>query len=162
VLSVLLLAMSIVALFYSPLAGAAGVILFGFAAFIGALRLFHPRSYLTELDAEGFHTFDSFGRPVHRVAWADVHLTVLHGNGLGGPGTLLLLAWRCLPRQPDHGRLPWLRARRNFAGERSTAPFRTRTSESNQCWSSSTSGRTRPNTCGHPLGISSPFTHDCA
>jgi hypothetical protein len=110
--------MSMVALFYSLLAGLAGVLLFGFAAFIAALRLFHPRSHATELDAEGFSTFDSFGRLVHRVSWTDVeHLTVVHGNGMGGPGTLLLLAWRCLPRQPDHGRLPWFRARRNFAGE---------------------------------------------
>jgi hypothetical protein len=118
VLSVLLLAMSIVALFYSPLVGIASVLFFGFAAIIAALRLFHPRSYATELDANGFSTFDSFGRQLHRVAWADIeHLTVVHGNGIGGPGTLLLLAWRCLPRQPDH-RLPsWLRARRNFAGE---------------------------------------------
>src|SRR5918996_3094998 len=118
VLSVVLLAMSIVALLYSPLVGVAGVLLFGFAAFIAGLGLFHPRSYATELDADGFTTFDSFGRAVHRVAWADVeHLTVLHGNGMGGPGTILLLAWRCSPRQPDHGKLPWLRARRNFAGE---------------------------------------------
>jgi hypothetical protein len=42
-LSVLLLAMSTVALFYSPLVGAAGVLLFGFGAFIAALRLFHAR-----------------------------------------------------------------------------------------------------------------------
>jgi hypothetical protein len=117
-LSVLLLAMSTVALFYSPLVGVAGVLLFGFGAFIAALRLFHARAYATELDAEGFSTFDSFGRRVHRVAWADVeHLTVVHGNGIGGPGTVLFLAWRCHPRQPGHGKLPWLRARRNFAGE---------------------------------------------
>jgi hypothetical protein len=158
VLSVLLLAMSIVALFYSPLVGIASVLFFGFAAIIAALRLFHPRSYATELDANGFSTFDSFGRQLHRVAWADIeHLTVVHGNGIGGPGTLLLLAWRCLPRQPDH-RLPsWLRARRNFAGEEiDGALSQIRTSESNQCWSCSSSGRTRPNTWRHSLGISRP------
>jgi hypothetical protein len=118
VASVLLFAMSIVGLFYGPLVGVAGVLVFGFAAFTGALRLFHPRSYATELDADGFQTFDSFGHVVHRVAWSDVQrLTVLHGNGIGGPGTLLLLAWRCSPRQPSHWFLPWLRGRRNFAGE---------------------------------------------
>jgi hypothetical protein len=118
VLSVLLLGMSTVALFYSPLVGVAGVLLFGFGVLIAALRLFHSRAYATELDGEGFSTFDSFGRRVHRVAWADIeHLTVVHGNGIGGPGTVLFLAWRCHPRQPEHGKLPWLRARRNFAGE---------------------------------------------
>jgi hypothetical protein len=118
VLSALLLALSVVALFYSPAAGIAGVLLFGFAAIVAGLRLFHPRAYATELDDRGFRTFDSLGRPVHRVAWADVeHLTVFHGNGMGGPGTLLLLAWRCRPRQPGHGRQPWVRGGRNFAGE---------------------------------------------
>ena len=58
------------------------------------------------------------GRPVHRVRWADVeHLTVFHGNGLGGAGSVLHLAWRCHPRQPGRGRQPWVRGGRNFAGE---------------------------------------------
>jgi hypothetical protein len=118
VLTVLMLALSIAALFYAPVVGAIGVLLFGFATINAALRLFHPRSYATELDAEEFRTFDAVGRPVHRIRWADVeHLTAFHGNGLGGPGTVLHLAWRCQPRQPGHGRQPWVRGGRNFAGE---------------------------------------------
>ena len=57
-------------------------------------------------------------RLVHRVRWTDVeHLTVFHGNGLSGPGTVLHLAWRCRPRQPGPGRQPWAGGGRNFAGE---------------------------------------------
>ena len=118
VLSVLLLALSVVALFYAPVAGAIGVLLFGFATANASLRLFHPRSYATELDERGFRTFDAMGRPVHDVRWTDVeHLTVFHGNGMGGPGTVVHLAWRCHPRQPGNGRQPWVRGGTNFAGE---------------------------------------------
>jgi len=118
VLSVLLFALCIAALFFSPAVGAIGVLLFGFAAANASLRLFHPRSYATHLYPDEFHVFDAFGHPVHRVPWADVeHLTVFHGNGMGGPGTLLLLAWRCNPRCPGHGRQPWAKGGRNFAGE---------------------------------------------
>jgi hypothetical protein len=118
VVSVLLFALSVTALFFSPVVGAVGVALFGFAVANATLRLFHPRSYATELDDEGFRTFGATGRPAHRVRWAEVaHLTVFHGNGMGGPGTLLLLAWRCEPRRPGDGRQPWVRGGRNFAGE---------------------------------------------
>jgi hypothetical protein len=117
-LSVVLFALSLVALAFSPAAGAMGVLLFGFATANASLRLFHPRSYATHLRPEEFHVFDAFGRRVHQVRWAEVeHLTVFHGNGMGGPGTLLLLAWRCNPRHPGHGRQPWARGGRNFAGE---------------------------------------------
>jgi hypothetical protein len=118
VVSVLLLALSVIALFYSPIVGAVGVLLFGFATANASLRLFHPRSYATELDPEEFRVYDAMGRLVHRVRWTEVaHLTVFHGNGMGGPGTLLLLAWRCEPRRPGSGRQPWARGGRNFAGE---------------------------------------------
>jgi hypothetical protein len=118
VVSVLLLALSVTALFFAPIVGAIGVLLFGFAAVNAGLRLFHPRSYATELDADGFRTFDAMGRPVHDVRWTEVeHLTVFHGNGMGGPGTILLLAWRCRPRHPGQGRQAWARGGRNFAGE---------------------------------------------
>ena len=118
VLSLLVLALCAGALAYSPLVGVLGVLLFGFAAVNAGLRLFHPRSYTTELDDQGFRVYDSLGRQVHRVQWGELeHLTVYHGNGLGGPGTLLLLAWRCVPRRAGKGRQPWTRGGRNFAGE---------------------------------------------
>ncbi len=118
VVSVLLLALSVTAVFFSPIVGAVGVLLFGFAVANASLRLFHPRSYATELDDEEFRVFSAFGRLVHRVRWAEVaHLTVFHGNGMGGPGTLLLLAWRCEPPRPGDGRQPWVRGGRNFAGD---------------------------------------------
>jgi hypothetical protein len=118
VLAVLVLALMVAALFYTPILGAIGVLFFGFAVVNAGFRLFHPRSYATELDEDGFRTFDSMGRPVHHVRWADIeHLTVFHGNSLRGPGTALHLAWRCHPRQPGHGRQPWSGGGRNFAGE---------------------------------------------
>jgi hypothetical protein len=118
VLAVLLLALMVAGLVYSPIIGAIGVLVLGFAVVNGALRLFHPRSYATELDDDEFRVYDSMGRVVHRVRWTDVeHLTVFHGNGFGGPGTVLHLAWRCLPRQPGPGRQPWSGGGRNFAGE---------------------------------------------
>jgi hypothetical protein len=117
-LAVLLLALSVWALFYAPVIGAVGVLLFGFGTAVGALRLMHPRSYATQLDAEGFRTFDTLGRPVHDVQWAAVeHLTVFNGNGFTGPGTVLHLAWRCRPRRPGVGRQPWVRGGRNSVGE---------------------------------------------
>jgi hypothetical protein len=113
-----LFAMSIVALFFNPIAGAIGVLLFGFAMVNASFRLFHPRSYATELDDRGFRVYDSLGRLVHDVAWSDVaHLTVFTGNGLRGPGTSQFLAWRCEPRQPGHGRQPWASGGINNVGE---------------------------------------------
>ena len=101
VLAVGLLALSVVTVFYNPLVGAIGIVLFGFAAVNASLRLFHPRSYATELGRDGFRVFDSMGRKVHDVRWADVEdLTVFNANGLTGPGTVLHVAWRCLPRCP--------------------------------------------------------------
>jgi hypothetical protein len=118
VLSLLLLALCAVALAYSPIVGAIGVLLLGFATVNAALRLFHPRSYTTELEQEGFRVYDALGREVHWVRWAELeHLTAYHGNGLRGPGTVLLLAWRCFPRRPGNGRQPWAGGGRNFAGE---------------------------------------------
>ena len=118
VLALLLFAMSVTALFFSPIVGAVGVLVFGFALANASLRLFHPRSYATDLDEHGFRTYDAMGRPVHDVAWTDVeHLTVFHGNGLGGPGTVIHLAWRSNPRQHADGRQPWVRGGTNFAGE---------------------------------------------
>jgi hypothetical protein len=81
------------------------------------LRLFGPRSYATELHADGFRVHDSFGRLVHDVPWnAVTRLTVFNGNGFT-PGSTLLVAWRCEPRRPGHGRQPWAKGGRNFAGE---------------------------------------------
>jgi hypothetical protein len=118
VLALVLLVMSVWAVFFAPLIGAAGVLLFGFGAVVGAIRLVHPRSYATELDPQGFRTFDTLGRPVHDVRWQDVeHLTVFHGNGFTGPGTVLHLARRCRPRQPGSGRQPWVRGGVNRVGE---------------------------------------------
>jgi hypothetical protein len=118
VLGVLLLALSVAALFYNPVVGTLGVLFTGFAVVNATLRLFHPRSYATELDEDEFRTFDSMGRPVHRVRWVDLeHLTVFNGNSFGGPGTVLHLAWRCYPRQPGRGRQPWVRGGRNIVGE---------------------------------------------
>ena len=118
VLAVLLLALCVAAAFSSPLIGAVGVVFFGFAAVNGAFRLFHPRSYATELDSDGFRVFDSMGRKVHDVRWTDVeHLTVFNGNGFTGPGTVLHAAWRCRPRRPGSGRQPWVRGGTNSVGE---------------------------------------------
>lgn len=116
--ALVLLAMSVVALFYNPVFGAIGVLLFGFATVNGALRLFHPRSYATELGPDGFRVYDSMGRLVHDVRWDEVaHLTVFNGNGFGGPGTVLHAAWRCQPRRPGRGRQPWVRGGTNSVGE---------------------------------------------
>jgi hypothetical protein len=97
-----------------------GWILLAFALFAlvnASMRLFLPRSYATELQADGFHVHDSFGRVVHDVRWNEVaHLTVFHGNGFR-PGSMLVVAWRCEPRRPGHGRQPWAKGGRNFAGE---------------------------------------------
>ena len=116
--AVLLLALSVWGLFYNPVFGAIGVLLFGFAAVNGALRLVHPRSYATELRPEGFRVHDSMGRLVHDVRWDEVaHLTVFNGSGFGGPGTVLHAAWRCQPRRPGNGRQPWVRGGINSVGE---------------------------------------------
>ena len=114
------LALGIAALFFAPVLGVI-VTLFGLLAVgLGLARLLIARSYATELDAEGFHTFDSFGRRVHDVRWADVeHLTVFQGNGFRGPGTEMHLAWRCGPRR-QRGRAklqPWVKGGRNALGE---------------------------------------------
>jgi hypothetical protein len=118
VLAVGFLALSVAAAFYNPIVGAIGIVLFGFAALNAGFRLFHPRSYATELGRDGFRVFDSMGRKVHDVSWADVeHLTVFNGNGLLGPGTVLQVAWRCSPRCPGEGRQPWVRGGTNVVGE---------------------------------------------
>ena len=118
VLSVLLLALGIAALAGGALVGVVAVLLFGFATVNGAFRLFARRSYATELDDDGFRTFDALGRPVHTVRWTEVeHLTVFHGNGLRGAGSTLHLAWRCRPRRPGAGRQPWVRGGTNGVGE---------------------------------------------
>ena len=117
-LALALLALSVVAAFYNPIVGAIGIVLFGFAAANASFRLFHPRSYATELGPDGFRVYDSLGRRVHDVRWTDLeHLTVFNGNGLFGAGTVLHVAWRCAPRQPGHGRQPWVRGGTNVVGE---------------------------------------------
>jgi hypothetical protein len=118
VLAVGLLALSVGAAFYNLIVGAIGIVLFGFAAVNASFRLFHPRSHVTELGADGFRVFDSLGRKVHDVSWIDVeHLTVFNGNGMLGPGTVLHVAWRCSPRSPGEGRQPWVRGGTNVVGE---------------------------------------------
>jgi hypothetical protein len=118
VLAVSLLALSVGAAFYNPILGAIGIVFSGFGAVNASVRLFHPRSYATELGPDGFRVFDWLGRKVHDVSWTDVeHLTVLNGNGMLGPGTVLHVAWRCSPRQPGDGRQPWVRGGTNVVGE---------------------------------------------
>jgi hypothetical protein len=118
VLAVALLAMSVVSLFFNPVLGVIGVLIFGFATFNASFRLWHPHSYATELTDHGFRVYNALGRLVHDVAWAEIaHLTVFNGNGLRGPGSSLFLAWRCEPRRPGHGRQPWARGGRNAMGE---------------------------------------------
>jgi hypothetical protein len=118
VLALALLALTVGAAFYNPIIGLLGILFTGFASVNAALRLFHPRSYATELRPDGFRVFDAFGRKVHDVSWLDVeHLTVFNGNGFTGPGTVLHVAWRCSPRQPGDGRQPWVRGGTNVVGE---------------------------------------------
>jgi hypothetical protein len=118
VLAAGLLAFSVAGVFYNPILGAIGIAFFGFAAVNASFRLFHPRSYVTELGPDCFRVFDAMGRKVHDVRWVDVeHLTVFHGNGLTGPGTVLHVAWRCSPRCPGEGRQPWVRGGTNRVGE---------------------------------------------
>jgi hypothetical protein len=117
-LSLPLLAIGIGALFYQPVIGVLAVLLAGTAAVNGAFRLFHPRSYVTELDTDEFRVHDSFGRLKRRVRWADiVDVTVFHGNGLGGPGSTLLVAWRCEPRQRIRSWQPGWKGGRNRLGD---------------------------------------------
>jgi hypothetical protein len=109
-LTVVALAISLGALFYNPVIGAPATLVFGFAALNAGFRLWHPRSYATELDDDGFRSFGAWGQLVHDVRWDEIaHLTVFHGNGLRGAGSVLFLAWRCEPRRR--------RGRRNRLGE---------------------------------------------
>jgi hypothetical protein len=118
VLALALLALSVGAAFYNPIVGGLAIAFTGFASVNAALRLFHPRSYATELRPDGFRVFDSLGRKVHDVRWTDVvHLTVFNGNGFTGPGTVLHVAWRCSPRCSGKGRQPWARGGTNNVGE---------------------------------------------
>ena len=118
VLGVLILALAIAAISYNPVLGVVGLLFAGFATINGAFRLFHPLSYATRLDAEGFETFSALGKRVHHIRWPQIaHLTVFQGNGFGGPGTAQHLAWRCEPRCPGKGRQPWVRGGRNNVGE---------------------------------------------
>jgi hypothetical protein len=118
VLSLPILAIGIGGLFFAPVAGVIVTVFGLFAVGLGIARLVLPRSYATELDDEGFRTFDSWGRRMHEVRWADVeHLTVFQGNGFRGPGTELHLAWRCRPRCRRGGIQPWLKGGRNALGE---------------------------------------------
>ncbi|MBE2319680.1 hypothetical protein DVA67_027170 [Solirubrobacter sp. CPCC 204708] len=118
VLALALFALGVGALFSNPVVGAIGVALFGFALVNASFRLFHPRSYATVVGEDGFRVHDWRGRLVHDVAWSELsHLTVFGGNGLRGPGSLLLLAWRCEPRRPGPGRQPWSGGGTNAMGE---------------------------------------------
>jgi hypothetical protein len=117
-LTVAVLAISVGALIYNPIVGAPATLVFGFAAVNAAFRLWHPRSYATELDDEGFRTFGAWGQLVHDVRWDELaHLTVFHGNGLRGPGTVLFLAWRSEPRRRRRGIQPAVKGGRNRVGE---------------------------------------------
>jgi hypothetical protein len=49
VLALALFALSVGAAFYNPVVGAIGMVFAGFGTVNAALRLFHPRSYATEL-----------------------------------------------------------------------------------------------------------------
>jgi hypothetical protein len=83
----------------------------------GAFRLFHPRSYVTELDEREFRVYDSLGRLKRHVRWDQiVEVTFFHGNGLRGPGSTELVAWRCRPRQPAGGWQPMWKGGRNRLG----------------------------------------------
>ena len=129
-------AFSVGAAFYNPIVGALGIVFFGFATVNAALRLFHPRSYATELRPDGFRVFDAMGRKVHDVSWIDVeHFTVFHGNGFAGPGTVLHVAWRCSPRAPARVASRGCAAARTSWASPTTARSRTRTSASSRCWS---------------------------
>jgi hypothetical protein len=115
-LTAVAVAISAGALFYNPVVGAAAVLVFGFAAINAAFRIWHPRSYATELDDDGFRTFGAWGQLVHEVRWDEVaHLTVFHGNGLRVAGTVL--AWRCEPRRRRRGLQPAVKGGRNRVGE---------------------------------------------
>jgi hypothetical protein len=119
VLALVLLAFLVAVATYNPLIALPGLLFVGFGAANAAVRMFHPRSYVTELDDHEFRVHDYRGRLVHRVPWADVvRLTVFNGNSMRGPGTALHLAWRCDPPCPRRGRQPWSGGGRNFAGER--------------------------------------------
>lgn len=118
VLSVLVLALGIGSSFYNPVLGIVVTLGALFATVNASFRLFHPLSYATRIDAEGFEVFGALGNRVHRIRWPQIaHLTVFQGNGLTGPGTVQHLAWRCAPRCPGKGRQPWARGGRNNVGE---------------------------------------------
>jgi hypothetical protein len=118
VLTLPLLAIGIVALPHQPVVGVLAILFAGFAAVNGAFRLWHPRSYATELGPDRFRVYDSMGRLVHDVAYAEIaRLTYLRGNSLRGPGTAVAVAWRCEPRRPGPGHQPWAHGGRNDAGE---------------------------------------------
>ena len=113
-----LLALSVLAAFYAPVVGLLGSLFWGFAAVNAAVRMWHPRAYATEVDGDGFRAYNWRGRLVHDVPWVDVaHLTIFHGNGLRGAGSVLFLAWRCEPRRRRRGVQPWVRGGRNKVGE---------------------------------------------
>jgi hypothetical protein len=116
-LGVLLFALCVGAAFYNPVVGVVGVLVLGFVAVNGAFRLFHPRSYVTEIDADEFRVYDSMGRLKRHVRWREiVDVTVVNGNGLGGAGSTLLVAWRCEPRQPAPGWQQMWKGGRNRLG----------------------------------------------
>ena len=109
------LALCVGASFYKPLLGLPMSVLMGYAFVFAALRMFHPRAYLTEVGDEGFRVYNWTGRLIHDLRWSDLgHLTVLNANGLRGPGTMLCVAWRCQPRRRSGRRFaaPWIKGGR--------------------------------------------------
>jgi hypothetical protein len=111
-----------VAITFSSVFGLILAVIMAFAVLNAAIRLWHPRSYATEVGERGFKAYDYRGRLVHDVGWTEItRLTFFNGNGLGwglnGAGRELFLAWRCEPRRPGSGRQPWSGGGRNRAGE---------------------------------------------
>ena len=128
-----LFAFSVVGVFYNPIVGALGIVLFGFAAVNAALRLFHPRSYATELGptASASSTRGQQGARREldgRRAPDGLQRQRVHGPRHGAPRRLALLA-ACPARVGSRGcaaaRTSWVRP--------TTARSRTRTSASSRC-----------------------------
>jgi hypothetical protein len=109
------LAICVGASFYKPLLGVPLSLLMLYMLVFSAMRLWHPRAYLTELGEEGFRVYNWTGRLIHDLRWSDIgHLTVLNANGLRGPGTMQCVAWRCQPRRRSGRRFaaPWIKGGR--------------------------------------------------
>ena len=114
----LLLGIGIAAIPYNLPVGLAATILFCGLIVLFLVPLLHAASWTAEIDAEGFRVRDFFGRVRHRVAWEELEeLFPIPGNGWKGPGTELLVAWRCRPRKRLGGlHFRWLAGTREADG----------------------------------------------